>query len=349
MLQCVSMDLKLKLEDIIRSHVVGLKPTPSGWHKANCPMCGHRGHRPDRRERFGLLPQPTGFGMNCFNCGFGARWEQGHDLSRDLREFLRVVGVPGPDIDALVFEAYVNRHNIQGVTPRALVGNPQTFWVSQPLPDNTHSVSHWLSQGCEHPDLISVAEYALSRGVEDLGLVSWSHSDGHFMRKRLLIPFTWRGRTVGFTGRMVGSEANRRNRYYHEIPRHFVYNLDPQASYQRRYTIVTEGVFDALLTDGVSTLGNKVSVEQAHIINTLHTEKVVCPDRDRDGEGLVEAAIEHGWSVSFPPWERGVKDAGDAVMRYGRLFTVYSILNNSVSDPDKIRLWRRMDLEKYGY
>lgn len=342
------MELKEKLEDIIRGSVVGLKPIPSGWHKANCPVCTHRGHGADRRERFGVIYQPDGFGMNCFNCGFSARWQEGQELSRDVREFLYAVGVPGNDIDALAFEAYVNRHSIQGVTHRALKGNPQKYWISADLPPDTLTVAQWLEHGCEDPDFLAVAEYALSRGVDDFSRVAWSPDRAHFMSKRLLVPFTWQGKTVGFTGRMTGEQANRQNRYYHEIPKHFVYNLDNQRDYTRKYTIVTEGVLDALLTDGVALLHNKVSPEQAHIINTLHTEKVVCPDRDSQGEGLVRAAIENGWAVSFPPWERGIKDAGDAVKRYGRVFTTYSIMKSVVKDPDKISVWRKLDLEKYG-
>lgn len=342
------MDLADKLQDVIHTHVRGLKHTPSGWHKANCPVCATRGHRPDRRERFGVLFQSDGFGMNCFNCGFGARWQEGSELSRDLREFLRAVGLSTTDIDALVFEAYVNRHGLSNPTQRTLQGNPQVNWLSRDLPPDTLPVSVWLDAGCEDPHFLEVAEYAVDRGIRDLTRVSWTPHTDHKMNHRLIVPFVWNRRVVGFTGRMVGRHATRRNRYYHEIPNHFVYNLDTQESVHREYTIITEGVFDALLVDGVAVLHNKIHPQQAHIINRLHTRKIVCPDRDADGEELVNAAIEHGWAVSFPPWERGVKDAGDAVMRYGVLYTTFSIIQHAISDPDKIRLWRRLDLEKYG-
>jgi hypothetical protein len=39
--------------------------------------------------------------------------------------------------------------------------------------------------------------------------------------------------------------------------------------------------------------------------------------------------------VSFPPWDPDVKDANDAVQKYGKLFTVKSILDFSVDNSTK--------------
>lgn len=342
------MELREKLESIITSHVTGLKHTPSGWHKANCPVCHHRGHSPDRRERFGVLFQPLGFGMNCFNCGLGVRWEEGFEIGKDLRQFLSAVGVASTDIDSLVFEAYINRHDIISPIKRKSIRSPQLHWLSSDLPPNTRSVEDWLVSGCEHPDLVTVAEYALSRGITDLSTVSWSDSSEHLMRKRLLVPFHWNGRTVGFTGRMTGPNVNKFNRYYHEIPRHFIYNMDGQRDYNLEYTIVTEGVFDAMLVNGVGLLHNRCSPEQAHIINNMHTRPIVAPDRDDSGDALIAAAIENKWAVSFPPWERGIKDVSDAVLRYGRLYTIYSLIQHQEKDADKICIFRQLDMEKNG-
>ena len=52
----------------------------------------------------------------------------------------------------------------------------------------------------------------------------------------------------------------------------------------------------------------------------------------------VNVAIKQGWSVSFPPWEDDIKDASDAVMRYGRLFTVKSVLDSVETNATKIKI-----------
>ncbi len=67
-------------------------------------------------------------------------------------------------------------------------------------------------------------------------------------------------------------------------------------------------------------------------------EIIVCPDRDQAGLKLIEQAIDKGWSVSLPDWPAGINDIGDAVNKFGRLYTLYSIANNAESSPLKIRL-----------
>jgi hypothetical protein len=85
-------------------------------------------------------------------------------------------------------------------------------------------------------------------------------------------------------------------------------------------------------------LTNEVSNEQALQINQLGKTVIVVPDRDQPGERMITRAIELGWSVAFPEWADDVKDAGDAVSRYGRLVTLISIIKNSESNDLKIRL-----------
>ena len=66
------------------------------------------------------------------------------------------------------------------------------------------------------------------------------------------------------------------------------------------------------------------------------------PDRDKPGEKLVNQAIEFGWSVAFPEWHEQIEDVADAVLNYGRLFTIQSILKSTESNRLKIDLKRKM-------
>ena len=66
------------------------------------------------------------------------------------------------------------------------------------------------------------------------------------------------------------------------------------------------------------------------------------PDRDQPGQKLIDQAIEYGWGVSFPEWHDSVEDTADAVLKYGRLFTIQSILKTTESNKFKIDLKRKM-------
>jgi hypothetical protein len=62
------------------------------------------------------------------------------------------------------------------------------------------------------------------------------------------------------------------------------------------------------------------------------------PDRDRSGKRLLDKALEYGWAVSFPLWEPDVKDCADAHQRYGKLYTLRSILADTETSALKIKL-----------
>ena len=108
-----------------------------------------------------------------------------------------------------------------------------------------------------------------------------------------------------------------------------------------RFVVVTEGLFDAMCIGGVGILSNQCSETQAQIIDTLAREVILVPDRDIAGQKLIDDALEYGWSVSFPEWEPDVKDVNDAVIRYGKLFTLKSIVDARETSSLKINLRRK--------
>jgi hypothetical protein len=100
---------------------------------------------------------------------------------------------------------------------------------------------------------------------------------------------------------------------------------------------LTEGVLDAWTVDGISILG-EIGQAKIDIVNRLQKEIIVCPDRDLKGWDLVEAAIDNNWKVSFPKWNKDIKDAAAASEKYGKLLTTHSIISSAIQGKDKIKL-----------
>jgi DNA primase len=117
--------------------------------------------------------------------------------------------------------------------------------------------------------------------------------------------------------------------------------MDAQ-DWSRKFVLVTEGPFDAITISGVSILGSEINDTQRELIEGLGRQIIVVPDRDAPGEKLINQATEFGWSVAFPEWEEGVDDVADAVLKYGRLFTIQSILKTTERSKLKIDLKRKM-------
>jgi DNA primase len=176
-----------------------------------------------------------------------------------------------------------------------------------------------------------------------LDLATWFETDDEFMsmHRRIILPFTYENRLVGYTGRFFGpaEDEKKYGKYKKKSPANYVYGLDAQRE-QRQYVIVCEGEFDALLTSGLAIGSNNINDKQIQLIEDLNIEPIVIPDQDKAGRDLAEQAANCGWSVSFPEWE-DCKDVGDAVKKYGRMFTVHSILQAAEHSPTKIRLLAR--------
>ena len=105
--------------------------------------------------------------------------------------------------------------------------------------------------------------------------------------------------------------------------------------------IVTEGIFDALSIDGIAIMHDDISNEQAQLISSLNKQIIVVPDRDKAGLKICDRALELGYSVSLPNWESDVKDVNDAVVRYGKLPTLLSILQSARMSKIKIEKQRK--------
>ena len=65
------------------------------------------------------------------------------------------------------------------------------------------------------------------------------------------------------------------------------------------------------------------------------------PDRDQTGLKICERALELGYQISLPDWDVNVKDVNDAVVKYGKLATIISILQSGTSSKIKIEMQRK--------
>ena len=303
------------------------KTTPSGWTSFNAPCCHHNGTSADTRLRGGLISNPDGLSFHCFNCGYKASWQQGRNLSIKMRKLLQWLNAPDDVINKLALSIMQENEGVQ--VTQQLVEIPKFNTV--PLPDDAIKVTD-ITDFNKHS--LAILEYMASRNLQvDDTNYYWSPSLGY--RDRLIIPFYYENCIVGWTGRSV--QSDKKPKYLSEQQPGYVFNLDEQRP-QKVFAIVCEGPIDALYIDGVALLGSEVKDQQALLINRLNKDIVVVPDRDQAGSKLVEQAIDLGWGVSLPEWEEDITDIGEAVQRYGRIFTLHSIAVNAETSPLKIRL-----------
>ena len=316
------------VSDIITAHLPGKrKTTPSGWTSFNAPCCHHTGNSADKRGRGGLISEGDTVSYHCFNCGYKASWQPGRPVSQKLRKLLQWLNCSDDIITKLTFD--VMRIN-EGVEVAERKIELPTF-ETVPLPPDAVKITDITEF---NKFSIAVVEYMAARNLNlDDTDYYWSPSLAY--RDRLIIPFYYEKRIVGWTARTIA--ADKKPKYLTETQPGFVYGLDEQG-YNKVFVILCEGQVDAIHVDGCALGGSEINDAQALLLNRLNKDVIVVPDRDKAGSKLVEQAIELGWHVSLPDWDLDINDVGDAVQRYGRLYTLYSIANAAESGTLKIRL-----------
>lgn len=311
------------------------KSTPSGWTSFNAVCCHHRGEKPDDRKRGGILTSPDGgFQYHCFNCNFKAGWSIGKLLSNNTKQLFRWLGMAENDISRLGLIAL----KVKDDQPRP--EKTLNFELKEmPLPDASMTIMEWINTAYT-PDIAEdigkMVEYIVNRGM-DLDWYNWMWSPTPGYKDRVLIPFYHDGKIVGYTGRKI---TEGKPKYLTESQPGYVFNLDRQ-HHDRKYVIVVEGQFDAIAIDGISIMTNEPNDTQVARINALGRKVIAVPDRDKPGAKLIKAALANKWSVSMPPWEDDIKDVADATNRYGRLYTLTTILHYCEDNEIKIQLLKK--------
>jgi 5S rRNA maturation endonuclease (ribonuclease M5) len=318
----------------------------SGWISGNAVCCTHNGESADTRGRGGfIVNKDSAVSYSCFNCNFRASYTPGRHLTYKFRKLLSWLGADEGTVKRLVIDAIRIR---ELVAPETLVeveeAEPVNF-KARPLPaeaQSFHALSNFYTLNNDRAvpaEFHDAVLYTASRRI-DLGKYEfyWTPERQYSLNKRVIVPFTWQNHVIGYTARTFSEDV--KPKYHNSHEPNYVFNVDRQLR-DAKFVIVVEGPFDAMAVDGVAILGNECHEMQADIIDSLGREVVVVPDADRAGAKLVDAAVEYGWSVSFPIWQETHKDVASAVEAFGKLFVIKSILEAKQSNRLKIELRKK--------
>lgn len=290
---------------------------PNGWHIFNAVCCHHRGHKPDKRQRGGLMLTGESFNWtyHCFNCGFKAGVTPGKQFSGNTKRLLEWCDVDKMQIERMSFYNFTNRDimDINEEYKPIIVSFDQ-----RELPEGSVKLDPENSQHQIHID------YLANRGLTPETYTYYVTPDSPNEREqnRIIIPYYYNGRIVGYTSRFYDG---RHPKYLSEQQKGYVFNTDAQHDHWN-VCVVVEGQFDAIAIGGCAVLGSTISEEQAKVLKKLRKKIIVVPDRDSTGMTICNRALELGYSISIPEWGSDVKDVNDAVKKYGKFQTLLTIL-----------------------
>ena len=335
--------------DSIQQQVLQLLPTrrrigQNGWLRFNAPCCTHNGETQDTRMRGGIITDAGAVSYHCFNCQFKASYQPGRHLNYKFRKLLAWLSADDLTIQKLVIDAIRVKELI---SPEDLVKAPieEIVYEARTLPEQARNVvelAGFYSIGDYNTvpaELLAAIEYVHRRSIDPNRYnFYWTPEEAYNLHRRIVIPYYYKQQIVGYTSRAIADGI--KPKYWSSHPADFVFNLDMQKP-DGKFVVVCEGPFDAMSVDGVSVSGAEISDTQVDQIDRLQREVVVVPDTDRAGRKLVDRAIEAGWTVSFPVWQETCKDVNDAVVKYGKLFVLKSILAARETSRLKIELKKK--------
>ena len=314
----------------IKSIIPGRKKTTvSGWLSFNAVCCGHLGHKPDIRGRGGLKFNGADWTYHCFNCGFKCSFSLGRAISYPARDLLKWCGIDQIQIQRWSLESLQYKDILDFSKPKYKFS---INFNEKELPEEAELIDK------NNPSHKVFLDYLNSRSIstDDFPFVVTPTMPDR-MGNRIIIPYTYNGQIVGFTSRFLD---DRTPKYINEQQPGYVFNIDMQKP-EWNVCILTEGIFDALAIDGVAVMHDDISNEQVQLLSTLNRPIIVVPDRDKTGLKMCDRALELGYKVSLPNWEPDVKDTNDAVVRYGKLPTLMSILQSATNSKIKVELQRK--------
>ena len=347
--------------DFLTNYVINILPlkrktSANGWISFNAPCCQHHGENADTRGRGGIITNSSGgISYHCFNCNYKTGFTPGQPLSYKFRKLLSWFGADENTIRHLVIKAIQIKDQIELIQPASKADIAPIDFKIRPLPSNA-KLLHELVEFYEtkennvYPNkLLDAIQYVGERNV-DLNNYNfyWTPDSDYKLNQRIIIPFYWNEQLIGYTARAIQSDI--KPKYYSDYEPNYVFNVNTQHA-KNKFVIVVEGPFDAMAIDGVAVLSNECNEYQADIIDALGREVIVVPDFDIHmnnhgrkvwpGGKLIDQALEYGWSVAFPVWAETCKDVSEAVKKYGKLFTLKTILDSKQYNRLKIELLKR--------
>lgn len=311
------------IRTIIEQHIRLDKPNQKGWYPVLCKVCNDHGKK---GKRAAFLFTDHGCAYNCFNCGHDTIYDPSTDKnpSRDLIKVFDAFNIPSSEWNKLSLDALVNKYETSDYKPVTI--EPQEISILPffyPLTDDKND--DW----CQYS-----IEYLSSRGID------WTTYPFYCVRKtndfdnkkwygRLIIPVYKDKTLIFYQGRDLTDMHIKKYLSATTSRDNVLYGYN-QLTYSTNPLYVTEGWFDAYLIHGVAIFGNKLTQQQIMWLNRTNRPKVVIPDRVGDGYLLAEQAIQLGWKVSTLDVNDTSKDISDSICKYGLLYTLKTIVDNTV-------------------
>lgn len=323
------------IEDVVRRHV-SFEDESGEWKKVYCAVCGDGSRTKGPRGGWKLDGEDCAY--SCFNCGISGAFTPENEIfmSRDMKTIFESFGIPKRDYGKILFR--LRRDGVEKLE------KPEF---------RTETIESQLGEGIQLPDYLVELEKAKNtnigrKAIEFLAeekcidykdypfFVTYGKTNSKdqqekinakIMVNRLVIPIYYKNKLLLLQGRDL--DGNKKKKYINiGNVSSTLYGLD-RLKDDHKYVFVTEGFFDAYHLNGVACIVNKLTSQKIKALNLLEKDKVIVPDRGEKINTMLAKGLDCGWGFSAPRELQNCKDVTESVKRYGKLYTIYTIMKSA--------------------
>lgn len=287
----------------------------------------------DYKERAGFRFEADEIIYNCWNCATTSRYEEfSGRISKKMRHILNCYGIDDTEISGVVNTAFFKKKEEgEAKITLASLTKVNTNTPTIKLPPKSFVLGHPEF----NPYQTRLVAYLLDRQV-DFNKYSFFFSLEERFKNRVIIPFFRRDNLIYWQARSIDPSEKKR---YDNAPvgrDAIIFNFDKLNDYNPAPLFVTEGVFDAMMVDGIAVLGSKLSDAKKVLLHGTSRRLVFVIDKDSNGKHFAEEVLKEGWEIAFVP--DGAEDLNESVRRFGTIYTLASLMKSITKDADKAAL-----------
>jgi hypothetical protein len=295
----------------------------TGWFAGKCALCN------DYKERAGFRFDDNKVVYHCWNCSRTNTYEEfSGRMSKGMREVLRAYGFDDSDISSNVNIPFFNKKNEEEKTiSLATITKIKTTTPTIELPPKCFPIGH--SEFLEYQE--KLVTYLLDRKI-DINKYPFFFSLEQRYLNRVIIPFYRNGKLIYWQARHIDNSV--KMRYDNaQVPREAIlFNFDKLSAYSPAPLFVTEGVFDAMMIDGVALMGSALNPAKEKLLSESPRRLIFVIDKDSNGRALAERVLEMGWEIAFSP--QGTEDLNHSVQRFNMSWTISELMKSIRSKGD---------------
>lgn len=323
----------VSLEQVIRQYIQLDPPNAKGWFPVLCKVCNDHGKK---GKRAAFLFSGTACSYHCFNCGHTAGYDsvKHEKIPKKMIQVLESFQIPDDQVNHVLFNSLASRIANGGIASEQKIKldiEPTTI----PLPKHFYP----LANASPNDKWAEIAKYYLDeeRGIDYTKYpFMLAHKTGNsFLDRwfqRVIIPIYKDNKLIFYIGRDLTAKHAQKYLSPDFSKENVIYGFDRLFEKSDTPLYIVEGWFDAFMIDGVAILGNEISEAHTIWLNKSHREKIYIPDKRGNGRMAAEQALKNNWSVSTPDIGTDAKDINDAVKKYGRLYVMKSIADQTTAD-----------------